>query len=188
MLTEKEKLRREGLYKRVNLSEEKRKKFSERIVNNLESLPEYKSAKKVLLYCPVKGEPDLTPLFEKVLKGKELILPKVKGKELELYKVSSYQCLKKGKFGIPEPIEGKIIPPEELDFIVIPGIVFDLQGYRLGFGKGYYDRLLKKTKGIKVGVAYSFQLVDKLPRDPWDVPVDIIVTEKNIRRLRNGLS
>lgn len=135
----------------------------------------------------MKGEPDLTSLFPELIKRNALILPKVKGEELELYRVKNISCLREGSFGIPEPSEGEKVSPEEVELFVIPGVVFDKEGYRLGFGKGYYDRLLKGVKSPKVGVAYSFQVVDKLPRDPWDVPVDIIITEKNIRRLRNGV-
>ncbi|WP_461829313.1 5-formyltetrahydrofolate cyclo-ligase [Aquifex sp.] len=187
MTKEKNRVRRELLQKRINLSEEERERLSQKILRNLKSLPEYRKAKKVLLYCPIKGEPDLTPLFEEVIREKELILPKVNGEELKLYKVESPSCLSPGAFGILEPMQGEEVDPEELDFIAVPGIAFDLRGYRLGFGKGYYDRLLKRTKATKVGVAYSFQVLERVPHDAWDVPVDIILTEKFVRRLRNGL-
>lgn len=185
---EKERIRRELLQKRINLSEEERLRLSQKIVENLRSLPEYRQAKKVLLYCPIKGEPDLTPLFEEVISEKELILPKVNGEELKLYKVETPSCLSVGAFGILEPTKGKEVSPQELDFVVVPGVAFDLRGYRLGFGKGFYDRLLKKTRATKVGVAYSFQVLERVPNDAWDVPVDIILTEKFIRRLRNGVN
>ncbi|WP_461832652.1 5-formyltetrahydrofolate cyclo-ligase [Aquifex sp.] len=182
----KERLRRKILDKRIALSEEERGLLSRKIAENLRSIPEYKRAKTVLLYCPVKGEPDLTTLFSELINRDALILPKVKGKTLELYKVNTLSCLKKGSFGIPEPEEGEKVSPDEVELFVVPGVVFDKEGYRLGFGKGYYDRLLRGVKSPKVGVAYSFQVIDKLPRDPWDIPVDIIITEKNIRRLKNG--
>ncbi len=187
MTKEKNRVRRELLQKRINLSEEERRKLSQKIVENLRSLPEYQKAKKVLLYCPIKGEPDLTSLFEEVINEKELILPKVEGENLKLYKVDNPSCLSPGAFGILEPVEGKEVSPEQLDFIAVPGIAFDLRGYRLGFGKGYYDRFLKRTKATKVGVAYSFQVLERIPHDVWDVPIDIILTEKFVRRLRNGL-
>jgi len=185
---EKERIRRELLRKRINLSEEERLRLSQKIVENLRSLPEYRQAKKVLLYYPIKGEPDLTSLFEEVISKKELILPKVNGEELKLYKVDTLSCLSVGTFGILEPAEGKEVGPEELDFVAVPGVAFDLRGYRLGFGKGFYDRLLKKTRATKVGVAYSFQVLERIPNDVWDVPVDIILTEKFIRRLGNGVN
>ena len=186
LVYEKERIRKELLKKRISLSEAERRKLSEKIVENLRKLPEYKKAKKVLLYCPVKGEPDLTSLFEEVMKEKELVLPKVEGEYLKLIKVENPSCLSPGAFGIFEPQSGEEIEPEELDFIAVPGIAFDIRGYRIGFGKGYYDRLLKRTKGKKVGVAYSFQVLERIPNDTWDVPVDIILTEKFVRRLRDG--
>ncbi|RUM29094.1 MAG: 5-formyltetrahydrofolate cyclo-ligase [Aquifex sp.] len=182
----KSELRKKVLHKRINLPEEERKVLSERVINNLKNLPEFKKAKRVALYCPTKGEVDLTPLFPEVLKEKELILPKVEGNEISLYRVHSQACLRRGSFGILEPEEGEEVNPKDVDLIAVPGIAFDLEGYRLGFGKGYYDRLLKKIKGLKVGVAYSFQVFDRLPRDAWDVPVDVLITEKNVRRLRDG--
>jgi len=62
----------------------------------------------------------------------------------------------------------------------VPGVLFDKVGYRIGYGKGYYDRLLTKLGGIKVGVCYQFQVVEELPRDSWDKPVDLVVTEEKI--------
>ncbi|AAC07587.1 5-formyltetrahydrofolate cyclo-ligase [Aquifex aeolicus] len=184
----KSELRKKVLHKRINLSEEERRRLSEKVISNLKSLPEFKKSKKVALYCPIKGEVDLTPLFPEVLKEKELILPKVEGNEISLYRVHSPACLGVGAFGIMEPVEGERVNPEDVDFIAVPGVAFDLEGYRLGFGKGYYDRLLKRVKGLKVGVAYSFQVFERLPRDAWDIPVDVLVTEKNVRRLRDGRS
>ncbi len=183
MIVTKEELRRKFLRKRIEYDPELRKISDQNIIKNLVSLREFKKARSILLYCSIKGEPDLSPLFDRILtEDKELILPKVEGSNLSLYSVNSVHCLTNGTFNIPEPSDGKKIKPEDLDLAIVPGIIFDRQGYRIGFGKGYYDRLLERVSAPKVGVAYSFQVLDELPRDPWDKPVDIIVTEEEVIR------
>ena len=185
MSASKEEVRREYLRIRKSLDPRRREESSRRIVQLILSLPEFVKAKNILLYCPVKGEPDLTPLFEKILrKGSRLALPKVAGEDLELIRVENPLHLEEGAYGIPEPSTGKRLDPEEIEFVAVPGIAFDREGYRVGFGRGYYDRLLKRVSAPKVGVAYSFQVLDRVPREEWDEPVDLIVTEEGvIRRL-----
>ncbi|WP_457601139.1 5-formyltetrahydrofolate cyclo-ligase [Hydrogenivirga sp.] len=183
MLTAKEDIRKELLQRRVKLPSDIKQEYDLSIINNLKTLPEYSSATEVMLYCSIKGEPDLSPLFEELAEeGKNLVLPRVKGSELELVRVGAPLCLTDGTFNIPEPASGEIISPEELELVVVPGVAFDRQGYRVGFGKGYYDRLLERVRAPKIGVAYSFQVLDSVPRDSWDRPVDILVTEKEVIR------
>ncbi len=176
-------IRSDILKRRIALGKEEVLNNSSLIVSRICSLREFVSAKTVLLYASVKGEPNIIPLINTAT-GKRFALPKVKGDELILYEVSKEDDLKSGAFGIPEPHGGKEISPDEVDLIAVPGIAFDREGYRLGWGKGYYDRLLKRAGAFKLGVAHSFQVLERLPRDPWDVPVDAVVTEKElIRRL-----
>ncbi len=176
-------LRKEFLAKRQLLQEEEKRERNRRIIDNLLSLEELRGAEKILLYCAFKGEPDLSPLFGILLsQGKKVILPRVRGKELELVSITNGSCFTKGPFGIPEPSEGSTVYPQELELAVVPGIIFDRRGYRVGFGKGYYDRLLSKVYAPKVGVAYSFQVIDNVPAESWDVPVDILITEEEVLR------
>ncbi len=185
MLASKEGLRKELLKAREALDPIERRRCSELIVQNILSLPEFERAEKVLLFYPVRGEPDISPLFEEVLKkGAELFLPRVAGGELEPVRVEDISALRPGKYRIPEPVSGEVVDPEEINFVAVPGVAFDREGYRIGFGKGYYDKLLRKVSAPKVGVAYSFQVLDYVPREEWDEPVDLIATEKEmIRRL-----
>jgi len=183
LIAEKSEIRKDILSKRVALTPSLRSSYDESIREKLLSLPELSRAKRVLLYCPIKGEPDLSPLFEKLLEsGKKLVLPKVEGEDLLLLELEDTLCLSEGTFNIPEPQHGVKIEPEMLDLAVVPGIAFDREGFRVGFGKGYYDRLLERVSAPKVGVAYSFQVLIRVPRDVWDKPVDIIVTEKEVIR------
>ncbi|MFN3946948.1 MAG: 5-formyltetrahydrofolate cyclo-ligase [Aquificaceae bacterium] len=180
-LLEKKELRRIYINKRESLSQEEREALSKRIVDRILELKEIKGAKKVLLFCPIRGEPDITPLFSWVLKeGKRLVLPKVEGENLKLIEVEKEKELSIGAFCIPEPKEGKEVSPQEIEFSLIPGLIFDKEGYRIGYGKGYYDKLLDRLKGKRVGVCYDFQVVERLPRDSWDKPVDWVLTEKKL--------
>ncbi|MEJ7556308.1 MAG: 5-formyltetrahydrofolate cyclo-ligase, partial [Aquificaceae bacterium] len=88
--------------------------------------------------------------------------------------------LSPGAFCILEPSKGKEVRPEEVELSLIPGIAFDKAGYRIGYGKGYYDRLFERLGGLKVGVCYEFQVLEEVPRDDWDMPVDLVVTEEKI--------
>ena len=183
MLVSKKDLRKKLLRERKSLQPQDRKRRDLIIASRLVSLEEFKKANKVLLYYPVRGEPDIRPLFYRLLdSGKMPILPKVSGPELKLISFTGLSCLRKGAFGIPEPFVGEEFPAEELELVVVPGIAFDRRGFRLGFGKGYYDRLLKVVKAPKVGVAYSFQVVEYIPEDGWDIPVDILITDKEVMR------
>lgn len=178
---EKKDLRRIYIERREKLPQEEREKLSKKIVDNILTILELKKAKNILLFCPFRGEPDITSLFSWVIgKGKTLILPKVEGKDLRLIKVKDYEDLTAGAFCILEPKDGEEIWPEEVDFSLIPGVLFDKEGYRVGYGKGYYDRLLVRLGGKRVGVCYQFQVVEEVPRDSWDRPVDLVVTEEKI--------
>ncbi len=183
MVPTKEGLRREVLKKRRSLSEEERSSRDIRIRERLRNLPEFRTAKKILMFYPAKGEPDITPLLEEVLReGRSLFLPKVEGERIKAVRVRKLSELSEGSFGIPEPAGGEEIDPSSLEAVVVPGVVFDRSCYRIGFGRGYYDRFLPLVKAPKIGVAYSFQVFGEVPRDPWDVPLDLIVTDTEVIR------
>jgi len=135
--------------------------------------------KKIMLYYPLKKEINVKPLFY-YFKNKIILFPKVEGLLIYPYKVKSLKHFKKGKFKIFEPPKNfvKMLTP---DIVIVPGIVFDKEGYRLGFGKGYYDRFLKSFM-FKIGVTLDEFLVNKLPREKFDKKVDFIITP---RRKRN---
>ncbi len=174
-------IRKTLIQKRVSLTEEERKRRSEGIVKNLLNLKPLWDAKTLLMFCPHGGEPDITQLFSWALQGgKNLLLPKVEEEDLRLIRVEDTASLSLGTFCILEPSEGEEVRPEEVDFSLIPGVAFDKEGYRIGYGKGYYDRLFERLGGIKVGVCYEFQVLEEVPRDDWDMPVDLVVTEEKI--------
>jgi 5-formyltetrahydrofolate cyclo-ligase len=143
---------------------------------------EFKSAKTVGAYYAFGSEVRTNLIIEKAHSlGKKVALPSVEGETLTFYELSPGQCLVKGRFGIMEPLPYG--PVDNIDLLVVPGVAFDRQGYRLGYGKGYYDRYLeknKKTISLCAGLAYSFQLLNSLPLREHDMRLDAIATENEI--------
>ncbi|MDW8095840.1 MAG: 5-formyltetrahydrofolate cyclo-ligase [Aquificaceae bacterium] len=177
----KESLRAQAIKKREELSQRERQELSKQILNRLISLPQLSGARSVLLFYPHRGEPDIRPLISKlILEGYQTLFPKVVDKGLKLVRVEREEDLKPGAFGILEPSQGEEVEPEKVELALVPGLLFDKEGYRLGYGKAYYDRLLGRLGGLKVGVCYEFQVVEEVPRDSWDEPVDLVVTDANI--------
>jgi 5-formyltetrahydrofolate cyclo-ligase len=109
---------------------------------------------------------------------KKIALPRVEEDKITFYELSSIKSLIRGRFGIMEP------PPymqiNEIDILVVPGIAFDKTGCRLGYGKGYYDRLLSGKRTFSIGLAYSFQLLENLPYDRYDKRLDAIASEDGL--------
>jgi 5,10-methenyltetrahydrofolate synthetase len=148
-------------------------------VSAILSLDEWKAASTVLLYCALPGEVDLSPLFSE---DKRIALPLVQGDTLVL-KEYSPSALVPGFMGIMEPgPECREVLPSEIDFAVVPGVAFDRSCLRLGRGKGYYDRLLPSLSCPLAGVAFRWQIVDSVPCDRWDVPLDLVVADSEIFR------
>jgi|SRR5581483_1172569 len=156
---------------------------SQGVWNILKSLPEFHKAKGIGAFASIPTEINTYPLLEGSLdSGKKLYLPKVvKDKtHFDFYPVRDFKSLVKGSFGILEPTGLKPANWDEIDLVLIPGLAFDLTGNRLGFGKGYYDRvlpLLKKT-ALTIGLGYSFQIVEKIPAEPHDIPLKAVLSEK----------
>jgi len=153
---------------------------SEKIFEKVERLPQFKEAKSILAYWSLPDEVSTHKFVLKWAEKKRFILPVVVGDTLELRYFGGLSTLVAGSsFGIQEPQTEEIADPKEVDFAIIPGIAFDLKGNRLGRGKGYYDRFLKLTNAFKVAVGFYFQILDNIPVDFYDVPVDLVITAKN---------
>lgn len=154
------------------------------IHRRLSHLEAWQKAGVILLYAPIphEKEVDTWPMIERLLeKGKTVALPVTnkKDKSITLKVITSKDDTELCDLKFPEPKKSCIsIPPEEIDLVIIPGIAFDQQGNRLGFGHGYYDRLLKKLHCPVVALAYEFQILHAIPRQEHDVPANIIITEK----------
>ncbi len=181
----KKELRKIFLAKRASLTPETRKKYSSRIAKNLQSYPLYRRAKRILLYAHFREEVETDTLITKALQeGKEVYLPRTypKEKKLRLFRILSPKELQPGTYGILEPPEeNPEISPEKLDLIITPGVAFDHQGGRLGYGGGFYDRLFAKAHEVKrIGLAFSCQVTEKLPLEEHDIRLHALVTEKGL--------
>ncbi len=151
--------------------------ISAKIWEQIERLPEFEQASTLLLYHSLKDEVYTHDFIEKWYKSKCIVLPVVVGDELELRCYTGAEKLATGAYGISEPEGEPFTDYEHIDLAVIPGVAFDLNGNRLGRGKGYYDRFLPLLPhACKIGVCFPFQLVDSVPAEPFDIRMDIIIT------------
>lgn len=141
----------------------------------------WQSARSLLLYTPRPDEPDLTPLALTALAdGKQIALPRYRPADdtYETALISHWsRDLLPGHYGLLEPSPAcPIIPLNQLDLLLIPAVAFDVLGRRLGRGKGYYDRLLDHTHAVRCGVAFDWQVVQQLPAEPHDAPMNYLAT------------
>ncbi len=167
-------------YKKILKAADKNK--STCIQQNCLLIPEFKTARKIMIYNDADKEPATSSLLEECLRtGKTACMPQIQGNELRIIEVTKQTKFRRGTFNLREP-EGNEIPPSELELIFIPLIAFDRKKNRIGRGKGYYDRLLKKTNATKAGVGYSELEVKEIPAEQHDVKMDIIITEMEIIR------
>lgn len=149
-------------------------------------LREFIDARGVMLFASMMSEVNTFRLMEDVLTlRKRLFLPKVntRKKELDIYEVNNLNSLKPGHMGIPEPVDScRIGYPFDIDLIIAPGVVFDKYGGRIGYGKGYYDKLLRSFKNriLIIGIAYDEQVVDNVPMEEHDIYMDMVVTDKEV--------
>jgi 5-formyltetrahydrofolate cyclo-ligase len=150
--------------------------------------PQLQSAHTILFYAPLPDELDVWLLLEKLLPAKKICaLPAFDGatQSYSARRVTNLETeIFTGKFGVSEPLSSCVdIPLNRFDLVLVPGMAFDLNGHRLGRGRGYYDRILPATSGIKCGVAYDFQLLEKIPTEAHDTRVDYIVTPNRCAKI-----
>ena len=180
-------LRATMLERRRNLSPEAVRRASATVLDRIRGLPEFGRASMVAAYLGVRGEIDLSALLDEP--SPEIALP-VTVLDEELRFVVPDGPLVDGPFGIRQPGSGRQIGSTDLDMVILPMVVGDVRGNRIGHGTGYYDRAFGFRRGraappVLVGVAHAFQILPSIDARPWDVPLDIIVTDVGI--LRPGL-
>ncbi len=181
----KDEIRREYSEKRASIPIEERKLRDMKICDTAKSLVSFRYAEIVLMYAPIGNEIDIMPIAEEALaRGKKLAFPRcITDKHIMNYHyVTNLDELSVQSYNIREPREDAPMYNPETDtgsvICFVPGIVFDREGYRLGYGKGYYDRYLANFKGSAIGITYSDFIVDSVPRGRFDLSLGILLTEK----------
>lgn len=160
---------------------------SSRIMYRLTALPEYAEARTVMFFVSHGSEVITDIMIGQAMRdGKRVCAPKADPEALELTArgvASIERDLEPGAYGIREPIPAScpVIDPRKIDLVLVPGLAFDASGHRVGYGKGYYDKWLKRFAiGKRVGVCFDFQLVKRVPRTEGDLPVAKVITEKRV--------
>lgn len=182
----KDNIRRELLELRSRIRDHDHSHRSSRVMQQVMDSEEYSRCSRVLAYMPIRSEVSTSDLLSHALgSGMVVYLPRVARDrhELEIVRVSDLsRDLVKGTFGILEPAwalqSADHAEIERIELAVIPGVAFDREGYRLGYGAGYFDRFLSRLSAdcVTMGVCFDEQLVERLPRDPLDVPVKRVVS------------
>lgn len=186
---EKKVLRNKILEIRDSLNNNEKELMDNKIFNELINTDLYKRSINIFIYISFSNEINTRNIIEKAFKDKKnIFIPKVykDDKLMKAIKLNSIDELKKNSMGILEPIDdSNYIEKENIDLIVVPGVVFDKECNRIGYGGGYYDRYLKdiKSKKNKIALAYDLQIVDKIESEVHDIKVDYIIT--NTRALKN---
>ena len=179
---EKKELRRQIKTLKAQYSLDEKKELSRLVWRQLESHPLFRDARVVLLYWSMDDEVYTHDYVLKWAASKKILLPCVKGDFLELREFRGMESLHPGEgFGILEPVGELFTDYASIDAIVVPGVAFDLNGNRLGRGRGYYDRILKQTDAAaKIGICFDFQLLPDVPVDALDVPMDLVVSTSRV--------
>ena len=164
------------------LSRGERRRRSRRIQQKLARRAYFREAATILFYASLPEEVDTWALMREALRqGKRVLIPKVRGRQLVPAEVKRLSTgLKRGAYGIREPqVRIQTVRPSDIDLVIVPGLAFDGKGRRLGRGKGYYDRFLKKLRGRTrvVGLAFRFQRLRRIPVGTEDVSVNEVVCD-----------
>lgn len=177
-------LTRKKLKERLKKLDSSEKRLLEKIIfERIINLHEYRHADDVFTYVSFNKEVDTIEIIKYSLEeGKRVYVPKIvkSAKALEVYQINSLNELKKGAYGILQPIDGKRTTKNRFDILLIPGIGFDRLCHRLGRGEGYFDRFLAGVKGLKIGLCFSIQIEHNLPIEKNDVKMDIVITDSEI--------
>ncbi|MBS4537055.1 5-formyltetrahydrofolate cyclo-ligase [Clostridium sp. D2Q-11] len=182
----KEYLRKKVLKKRDQLNRDDVDSLSGNIISYLMRMPQFQKSKAIMVYLSFKNEVDTFKLIELMMEmNKTIIVPYTDKKENVLIPSRLKDLgdsLSKNPYGYLEPKEDALDPikPKEIDLVIVPGLVFDKLGNRIGYGGGYYDKLLSQTDAFKVAVAYDFQIFPRIIPNKHDIPVDYIVTPTKI--------
>jgi len=181
-MVDKYSIRRSILGKRGRLTKARIETLSKIICQKVLSLDKVMDKEHFSLYLAINKEVDTKMIINELFKlNKNINVACYKrGKTYFFAKFTNWQNLEKGPYGIFQPKNPSNVAGALVDVAIIPGVAFSKSGVRLGYGKGVFDKLLSKTKTFKIGLAYEFQIVDKIPQEQHDLVMDLVVTEENI--------
>ena len=185
----KKELREDSKAYRRSMAPQDKAERDARIRRRLRRLYQYPRARTILCYVSKSIEVDTSGIIQDALAaGKRVAVPRcIEGTRLmEFYLIRSMDDMEKGSFGVMEPIVSrcKKLTDFRRSICIVPALGYDLEGYRLGYGGGYYDRFLSSYRGLKVGAIYSACVHSRLPRGKFDVPVAVLLTEDSLRNIR----
>ena len=191
MKIEKDAIRKEFAERRNSMDASLRASYSEKICNYASNLVSFRHADIILLYAPIKSEIDVMPLMELAIsRGKKVAFPRCNtdDRTMKFHFVSSAEDFEVGAYGIREPKSDlPTFDPSASNGVAVcfvPGIAFDVYGYRLGYGKGYYDKFLNTFKGSTIGLVFNNLIHSGLPRGKFDLHCDIMITENGIKQIK----
>lgn len=157
-------------------SEAERELLSVLVMAQAEAHEWFRAAKTVMVYHALKDEVRTQDFIEKWHREKEIWLPVVEGMDIRLKRYEGADRMRGGALHVMEPDTDVYQEDyDRIDLVLVPGVAFDAGGYRLGRGKGFYDRFLPKVKAPKIGICFPFQFVENVPFDEGDVPVDAVL-------------
>lgn len=187
-------LRKDILNERSKLTPLNHLSFSKRVVSNILSTTYYKNADVIMCFVSFSDEVDTHDFIKQALDdGKRIVVPIAvhETKELKPSEIKSFEELEPGYYNILTPKAEFIryMDPTDIDLVIVPGVVFDHYGYRIGYGGGYYDRFLPKLRKDvkKIAIGFGLQVLSRVPRESFDVPVDMLITENGLLPCEEGL-
>ena len=170
----KEELRQKYLLIRKNIKskDKKDKAIYNKVINN----SKIKSSNLILIYVSKKEEVDTINIINYFLKSKQIAVPKIENNIMNFYYIKSLNDLKKGSFNVLEPITKDKVTDFNNCISITPGICFSKDNYRIGYGKGYYDKFYEDNNIYSIGLCYKESLLNNIPKDKGDIPVNEIIT------------
>ena len=164
------------------LDEHERASAARRVFDLVENTAAFMLAEHILMYHSLPDELSTREFIDRWSARKRFYLPRVNGVNLDILPYDRSR-LHLGAFNIEEPTGEETADINDIELIIVPGVAYDRRGNRIGRGKGYYDRLLRDTRAVTIGVAYSCQLCDDIEPDEFDVPVNYVITEDGIIKI-----
>jgi 5-formyltetrahydrofolate cyclo-ligase len=180
---EKSELRARMRALRAAVPPDERLRLARAVEGHVFALPEMQAARTVLLFYSFGSEVETSGMAERVHgEGKRLLLPYLEAERMEAAEVLPDDELVTSSYGPREPARRVAVDPADVDVVIAPGLAFDREGYRLGYGGGHYDRYLSRmgTRALRIGIGFAGQLVDRVPREPADERLDLVATDAGI--------